>query len=162
MASNLYIFIFGAWALHISPRQDPLWTYFQKQPLCFLFWHTAINEMKGGRRRKGRRGAADVEAAAAAANCFTIYHRLFFWTFSRLWRMVDLPEILGFWRFYLEFWVKSWVFDKFFMILDKNVHIWLKIFLKIWKSCRNFEFLAKNSWVLSFFSLSFSFFHLEF
>ena len=35
-------------------------------------------------------------------------------------------------------------------------------FLNFWKICRNFEFWEKNSWVLRFFSLSFSFFHLEF
>ena len=86
----------------------------------------------------------------------------FFWTFFRLLRIVDLPEIWGFWRFYLEFWVNSWVFDKFCLILDKNSYIWLKIFLNFWKFCRKFEFLAKNSWLLSFLSLSLSFFHLEF
>ena len=75
----------------------------------------------------------------------------FFWTFFRLWRIVDLPEIWGFWRFYLEFWVNSWVFDKFCLILDKNCYIWLKTYLNFWKICWNFEFCAKNSWVLSFF-----------
>jgi len=40
--------------------------------------------------------------------------------------------------------------------------VWIKIFWYFWKNCRNFEFLAKNCWVLSFLSLSFSFFNLEF
>ena len=34
--------------------------------------------------------------------------------------------------------------------------------MNFWKNCRNFESWAKISWVLSFLSLSFRFFHLEF
>ena len=87
---------------------------------------------------------------------------LFFGRFSGKCRVVDLPEIWGFWRFYLEFWVNFWVFEQICLILDKICYIWLEIFSNFWKICRNFEFWAKNSWVLSFLSLSFSFFHLEF
>ena len=55
---------------------------------------------------------------------------LFFGRFSGNCWVVDLPEILGFWRFYLEFWVNSWGFGKFCPILDKNRYIWLEILVK--------------------------------
>ena len=90
------------------------------------------------------------------------YNRLFFGRFSGKRRVADLPENWGFWRFFLEFWVNSWVFEQFCLILDKNHKIFIKIVRYFWKICQNIEFLAKNSWVLSFWGLSFSFFHLEF
>ena len=84
--------------------------------------------------------------------------RLFVWTFFRLWRIVDLPEIWGFWRFYLEFWVNSWVFDEFCLILDKNRYIWLRIFLNFWKKL----VLGEKFLSLEFLSLCLGFSHLKF
>ena len=86
-------------------------------------------------------------------NC--AYTRLFSGRFSGKWRVVDLPEIWGFWRFYLEFWVNVWVFEQFCLILDKICYIWIKIFLNFWKICQNFgqkilEFWVFGAWVWVF------------
>ena len=63
---------------------------------------------------------------------------------------MDLPEIWGFWRFYLEFLVNSWVFEQFLSDLVPKL-----IYVFGWKSssiskkfCQNFEFWAKKSRVL--------------
>jgi len=84
-----------------------------------------------------------------------------FLTFFRLWKIVDLPEIWDFWRFYLEFWINSWVFDIFSLILDNNLLCVVKNLLRFLTNLTEFWVLDKKYWVFSFFRWSFSFFTLS-
>ena len=74
----------------------------------------------------------------------------FFGPISNKCRVVDLPENWGFWKFPLYFWGNSWLYQQFCMVLDQNSKILQKIFIYFRKSCRNFESLEKNSWVIVF------------
>ena len=75
----------------------------------------------------------------------------FIWTFFLLWRIVDLPEMWGFWIFYLEFLIILPDIRQNLLYLVKNLFKFLKNLQEFWvlgKKFLSFEFFI--AWVLFF------------